>query len=155
ALVSPEEADRQTLAASLMTKLLGQVKLADGRRARDVWERIYAVTAFYVGLADDLGISQYHEALHKVCGAALDLAVLADRKKLLTLKAELSKLSPPAIYSGTGGQGTVVGPGSIGDQVGPEKLVEALGKSQGFRFMGQRFVPDSHMMGKMVFPTVG
>jgi hypothetical protein len=155
ALVSPQEADRQTLAAALITKMLRQVRLADGRRGRDVWERIYAVTAFYVGLADDLGAEQYHEVLAKVCGAALDLAVLADAKKLLTFKAELSKLSPPAIYSGTGGQSTVIADGPVADQVGPEKLVEALGKSQGFRFFGQRFIPDSHMMGQLVFPTVG
>src|SRR5260370_19413687 len=83
ALVSTEEADRQTLAAALVTRLLGQVRLAGGRRRRDVWERIYAVTAFYVGLADDLGLAQYHEALVTVCGAALDLAVLADPKKPL------------------------------------------------------------------------
>ena len=156
ALVSPKEADRQTLAAALLTKLLGRVKLPDGRKARDVWERIYTVTAFYVGLADDLGVQQYQEALVRVCGAAIDLAVLADSKKLLQLKAELSKLSPPAIYSGTGGQGTDVLDGaSVSDQVGSDKLVEALGKSQGFRLMGQRFIPDSHMMGKLVFPTIG
>src|SRR5260370_42699753 len=87
AVVSTEEADRQTVAAALITKLLGQVRLADGRRGRDVWERIYAVTAFYVGLADDLGLAEHHEALGTVCGAALDLAVLADPKKLLTFKA--------------------------------------------------------------------
>jgi hypothetical protein len=155
ALVSTGEADRQTLAAALITKLLRRVRLDNLRQARDVWERIYAVTAFYVGLADDLGLAQYHEALTTVCGAALDLAVLADPKKLLAFKAELSKLSPPAIYSGTGAQGTYVGPGPLADQVGPEKLVEALGKSQGFRLFGQRFIPDSHMMGQLVFPTVG
>jgi hypothetical protein len=155
ALVSPAEANQQTLAAALITRLLEQAKLADGRKARDVWERIYTVTAFYVGLADDLGVPQYHEVLTKVCGVALDLAVLADSKKLLQLKAELSKLSPPAIYSGTGGQGATVHDGRVADQVGPEKLVQALTKSQGLRFLGQRFIPDSHMMGKLVFPTIG
>jgi hypothetical protein len=155
ALVSPEEAKRQTLAAALITKALAQVKLADGRRARDVWERIYTVTAFYVGLADDLGVQQYHEALVRVCGAALDLAVLADPRKLLDFKAELCRHSPPAIYGGTGGQGVVIGPGPAAGQIGPEELEKALGKSQGFRFLGQRFVPDSHMMGRLVCPTVG
>src|SRR5262249_37837847 len=37
----------------------------------------------------------------------------------------------------------------------PSALLEALAKSQGFRFMGQRFIPDSYMMGKLVWPTVG
>ncbi|GIW79733.1 MAG: hypothetical protein KatS3mg105_1540 [Gemmatales bacterium] len=149
ALVSVDEANQQTLSAAIITKVMETGKLADGRRVRDVWERIYAVTSFYVGLADDLGLQEYRDALTKICGAALDLARLANGKNLLQFKAELAKYRPPAIYSGTGRQGTF-DPGA-----GPEKLVQALKKSQGFRFMGQRFVPDSYMMGKLVFPTVG
>src|SRR5262249_38281176 len=68
--------------------------------------------------------------------------------KLLALKAELARCRPPAIYSGTGQQ-------SAPPDASPDALVEALGKSAGFRLMGQRFVPDSYMMGKLVWPTVG
>jgi len=149
ALVSVQEADQQTLAATMLTKLLAQAELPDQRKARDVWERIYAVTSFYVGLADDLGVQEYQAALAKVCGTALDLGQLNEGKKLLALRAELAKHQPPAIYSGTGGQ-VVVPP-----DAGPEALAKTLGKTAGFRLMGQRFVPDSYMMGKMVFPTVG
>jgi hypothetical protein len=84
-----------------------------------------------------------------VCGAALDLAVLAEPKKLFDLQVELARHNPPAIYSGTGNQG------SVDPNAGPEKLLQALNKSAGFRLMGQRFIPDSHMMGKLVYPTVG
>jgi hypothetical protein len=149
ALVSVPESNQQTLAAALLTKVLDQAELPDKRRACDVWERIYAVTSFYVGLADDLGWPEYRAVLTKVCGAALNLAVLADSKKLLAFKAELARLSPPAIYSGTGEQGT------SDSNAGPDTLLKALHKTMGFRFMGQRFVPDSYMMGKLVFPTVG
>src|SRR5262249_49775386 len=148
ALVSGPEADRQTLAAALLTRALERAALPDGRQAAAVWERIYAVTSFYVGLADDLGQEEYRAALAKVCGTALDLAVLADAKKLTELRLELARHSPPAIYSGTGAQGTFQDPD-------PRKLLEALNKSMGFRLMGQRFVPDSYVMGKLVFPTVG
>jgi hypothetical protein len=106
------------------------------------------VTSFYVGLADDLGMEEYRAALAKVCGASLDLAALADGKKLRAFKAELAKLNPPAIYSGTGAQSAPPG-------ASPAALVEALDKSKGFRLMGQRFVPDSYVMGKLVWPTVG
>src|SRR5206468_11992619 len=99
-------------------------------------------------LADDLGLPEYRSALAKVCGSALDLAALTDPKKLLALKAELAKSRPPAIYSGTGQQ-------SAPPDASPGALVEALGKSAGFRLMGQRFVPDSYMMGNLVWPTVG
>jgi len=155
ALVSPAEANQQTVAAALLTKLLNQTELADKRKAHDVWERIYAVTSFYVGLADDLGVQQYQASLDKVCGAALDLSKLSDNKKLLELKAEIAKHNPPAIYGGTGGQGVLLDPGTVGDQSGPEHLVKALHKSTGFRLMGQRFVPDSYILGKLVFPSIG
>jgi hypothetical protein len=147
ALVSPQEAKRQTLAAGLITKLLDTAKLGDGRKAYDVWERIYVVTSFYVGLADDLGFAEYKEALTKVCGASMDLTALADDKKFAALKLELAKHHPPAIYSGTG---AVVAQGT-----GADDLDNALDKTTGFRLMGQRFVPDSYMMGKLVYPTVG
>lgn len=149
ALVSVPEALRQTLAAALLTKLLQQTVLSDRRKASAVWERVYVVTSFYVGLADDLGLPEYQAALTKVCGAALDLAVLAEPKKLFDLQVELARHDPPAIYSGTGNQG------SFDPNAGPEKLLQSLHKSTGFRLMGQRFIPDSHMMGKLVYPTVG
>ena len=59
--MSPEEAKQQTMAAAIVTKLLDRAKLADGRKAYDVWERIYVVTSFYVGLADDLGFAEYKD----------------------------------------------------------------------------------------------
>ena len=147
-LVSPEEAKRQTMAAALVTKLLDSATLADGRKAYDMWERIYIVTSFYVGLADDLGFAEYKDALTKVCGVALDTTVLADAKKFQALQLELAKHKPPAIYSGTGA--AIASPTENADD-----LLKALDKSMGFRFMGQRFIPDSHMMGKLVYPTVG
>ncbi len=148
ALVSVRESNQQTLAAAMLTRALASATVADGRKASDVWERIYAVTSFYVGLADDLGMQEYRAALEKVCGAALDLAALTDAKKMLALKAELAKCNPPAIYSGTGQQ-------TAPQNASPGALIEALNKSAGFRLMGQRFVPDSYMMGKLVWPTVG
>jgi Protein of unknown function (DUF3160) len=149
ALVSVPEGKQQTLAAALLTRALVQAELPDKRKARDVWERIYAVTSFYVGLADDLGVQEYQAALTRVCGTSLDLARLADDKNLTQLKAELAKFPRPAIYGGTGAQMT------FDPKAGPEKLAEMLDKTAGFRFMGQRFVPDSHIMGKLVYPTVG
>ena len=150
ALVSITEANQQTLAAAMLTRALENVQLPDKRKAGDVWERIYVVTAFYVGLADDLGRPQYKAALAQVCGAALDLATLGDAKKMQALRLELAKCKPPAIYSGTGEQNA----GPAGDANAGD-LLKALDKSTGFRLMGQRFIPDSYMMGKLVYPTIG
>ena len=148
ALVSTTEAHLQTLAAAQLARLLATGKLADGTAAREVWQRVYCVTAFYVGLADDLGMDEYEASVKKVAGASMDLAKLADENAYRALQIELAKYNPPAIYGGTGSQGTYFGPN-------PGKLIEALDKSTGFRLMGQRYIPDSYMMGKLVTPTVG
>ena len=148
-LVSAAEAKLQTLAAAAMTRLLTGEKLADGRSAREVWERMYAVTAFFVGLADDLGLSQYGAAIGRVLEATGKIADLADPAKFQALRVELAKFRGPAIYGGTGGQGGV----DLG--IDPEALNTILGKTTGFRLMGQRFIPDSYMFGKLVYPAVG
>jgi hypothetical protein len=147
-LVSFEEAKLQSLAAAWITKLLATEKLADGRSAREVWDRVYGVTAFYVGLADDLGLPEYADALARVAGAALDVSKIADDAPFVRFQEELAKHPAPAIYGGTGGLATNEGPKA-------GKLTEALAKTTGFRLMGQRFVPDSYIMGRLVFPTVG
>ena len=100
------------------------------------------------GLADDLGLPEYQVLLNKVCGTALDLARLGGGEKLLELKADLATVRRPSQRHRPAShlQSRCRAGGN------PAK---ALGKTQGFRLMGQRFVPDSHMLGKLVFPTVG
>ncbi len=147
-LVSKEEGQAQTIAASHIVKLLAGGKVKDGRTAREIWQRVYTVTAFYVGLADDLGLDEYESSLRKVTGATMNIGMLVDEANWRKVQVELAKFSPPAIYGGTGAQGTFGG-------ANPDKLVEALDKSTGFRLMGQRYIPDSYMMGKLVTPTVG
>ncbi|KAF0244210.1 MAG: hypothetical protein FD180_2720 [Planctomycetota bacterium] len=148
-LVSEREAAAQTIGAAAMTRLLATGTVADGRKASDLWKRIYSVTAFFVGLADDLGMQQYAAALGPVMNSAEALSELARPERLDALRAELAKSRLPAIYSGTGGQATSNGLGN------PEDLHKALVKSEGFRLMGQRFVPDSYILGRLVFPVVG
>jgi hypothetical protein len=151
ALVTPKEAQAQTILAAAVAGLMSDLKVGD-RTAAKVWERIYIVTAYYVGLADDLCPQQYRDALAKVFGASFDPAALADAASFNKLKAELVKLNPPAIYSGTGASAVNI------DKEGgmsPEQLDRILGKTMGLRFMGQRYVPDSYILGKLVAPSVG
>ena len=147
ALVPPAEAQAQTMAAAYTVRFL-QEKLPDGRTGREVWQRIYTVTAFYVGFSDDLGVAEYEAALRKVLGPQMEVGQLADQKKFRQFQGELAKLGGPAIYGGTANIITYVG-------AEPERLVAALDKTTGFRLMGQRFVPDSYVLGRLVFPTVG
>jgi hypothetical protein len=72
ALISVEDARIQTIQASLITLALDSLE-AEGRPIADIWDRIYAVTAFFVGLADDLTPYEYKESILKVFGSPVDV----------------------------------------------------------------------------------
>jgi len=148
-LIPLAEAEKQTRAACLLAAML-EGKLPDGRTVAAVWDRLYAVTAYYVGLADDLTPYEYRQAIRQSIDTALAPSALADDSKLFAVRAQLAKLRKPAIYSGTG---DIVGPPvEIADE---KTLAKALAATQGMRLMGQRYIPDSYMMGQLVYPTVG
>jgi hypothetical protein len=148
-LVSPAEARIQTLAASMLAGMM-EAKLSDGRTLAQAWDRLYAVTAYYVGLADDLTPYDYRAALRKAIGESVSGAMLTEPKNFFELRKQLAGMRKPEIYSGLG---KVVGPPTaIADE---RDLAKALALTQGMRLMGQRYIPDSYMMGRLVYPTVG
>ena len=152
ALVSTQEAKLQTLQSVLIAAGLPQVSTG-GRTLRQIWDRIYSVTAFYVGIADDLTPYEYLDALQTLFnGEDIDLEALAsDEGLFFALKSELALMRSPEIFGGTGNAGIFIGPG---ETLTPEQLDEILEKTKGMRLMGQRFVPDSHMFGQLVAPNV-
>lgn len=154
ALVSEKEAKAQTMMAAVIAGTLPAVKLPDGRTGQKAWARLYAVTAYYVGLADDLTPAEYRQALRAALGPNFKPGAIADDKTFRAVQAELARLRPPAIYSGTGESAVNVDL-EPGRDITPEQLDKALGKTQGLRLLGQRYVPDSYMMGRLVAPTVG
>ncbi len=146
ALVSEEDARIQTLQACLIAqRLYGPDQEPD---LAAIWNRIYQVTAFYVGLADDLTPYEYAEAIEKVYGTAFAWKELAQPSKLRELKGHLASLHSPQIYGGTGD--IVITP-----PFSDEDLAENLDKTKGLRLMGQRFIPDSYMFQQLVFPSTG
>lgn len=153
ALIPPEEAEVQSMLGCAIAGLFGEMKV-DDRSAAQVWERLYTVTAYYVGLADDLTPQDYRRALRNVFGESFLVSDLSAADTFLRLKLELSRLSPPAIYSGTG-ESVINLDIEPGHNPTPEQLDRILGKTQGFRLMGQRYVPDSYVLGEMVSPAVG
>jgi len=152
ALVSERDAQIATIQASLISAELPNLSLsADGSNrttAWEIWNRVYSVTSFFVGTADDLTPYEYLGAIENVFGTEFDAIQLADEEALLSLKAELAQMRNPQIY---GGSGVCF----IAPPVTKEKLYECLAKTKGMRFMGQRFVPDSYMFQNLVFPAVG
>lgn len=147
ALVSEEDADLATIQATLLSIQL-PLALTGETTAQDVWNRIYSVTAFFVGVADDLTPFEYLEAVRQVFGASFEIGDLAQESKLLELKAELAGLRNPEIYGGSG----IV---QITPPLTREKLYEGLAATKGLRFMGQRYVPDSYIFQHLVVPAVG
>jgi len=141
AFISAYDAKIQTQQASLIAS-----RFAESKDLKDKWDRIYEVTAFYVGLADDLGPYEYIKALKHVFGGKFDPSYLTE-ENIEKLKLKLAEYQPPKIYGGTGECG-------IPPPFKPEDLEKCLDKSKGFRLMGQRFIPDSYMFQNLVFPKV-
>lgn len=136
-LVSREEAQIQTMGAALIaSKFAGQQDL------KAKWDRIYSVTAFYVGLSDDLGPYEYLDALNFVFNGSFEPEELTEAR-VGELKAKLAEYRAPQIYGGTGE--CVIPPPFT-----PEQADECLEATKGFRFMGQRFIPDSYMFSNLV-----
>ena len=146
ALISIEDAKIQTIQAVLLAESIEKVQVGQ-RSGREVWDRMYAVTAFYVGLADDLTPYEYLGAVDKLFGSSFDVTILENEDDFFALKTELALLRSPKIYGGTGDI-WVLPPFT------PESLNEVLDKTKGMRFMGQRFIPDSYMFQHLVSPEV-
>ena len=127
----------QTMAAALMAS-----KFADSQKLKDKWDRIYTVTAFYVGLSDDLGPYEYLESLNFVFNEEFDPNDLTE-ENIGKLKAKLTEYRTPKIYGGTGD--CVIPPPFT-----PEQADECLENTKGFRLMGQRFILDSYMFSNLV-----
>lgn len=142
ALISLYDARIQTIQASLIA-----AEFAENEELKNKWDRIYSVTAFYVGLSDDLGPYEYLEALNFVFGDEFKSSDLTE-ENLGKLKAKLAEYSGPEIYGGTGEAG-------LWPPFSPEQADEVLEHTKGFRLMGQRFIPDSYLFSNLVSPYVG
>ncbi len=133
----PDVGPRETRSALLIVRALYNVQAGD-EPALDVWDRIYEPTAFFVGTADDLTVYDYAIAANEVYGGLPDVHALADEAKLDAFVEVAKALRPPAIVGGF-----------VTD------TQDAAEMTMGFRFMGQRFIPDSHMFQQLVYNQVG
>ena len=129
-----EKAKEETLQAILIASAIKNASVLN------VWDRIYQPTVFYVGKADDLNVYEYTELAEDIYGNSFELLSpdkLADDAKLTTFLEAARELRNPMINS------TFLWEG------------EDLAKlTKGFRFMGQRFIPDSYMFQQLVHDVV-
>jgi hypothetical protein len=126
---------RETRQALLLVMAVQNAKAGE-EGAVAVWERIYEPATFFVGKADDLSIYEYSAAALKTFGGSMDLAVLADDQHVDAFIQAASAERKPKIVSSRVFGG------------------EAAAVTQGFRFMGQRFVPDSYVLQQLVYDKV-
>jgi hypothetical protein len=122
-----ERIREQLLQAELITYLLFNIQI-EQRPAIYLWDKIYSVTELYVGSTDDLNPYHLNNLMKKVYGETVALSALTDRAKLDRLYEEASKLPRPRI---------------VQQQAGTTAGLQ-------FRFMGQRFIPDSYIMQRLV-----
>ncbi len=129
-------ARRHTRQALLITTALSTA-LVNGQPALKIWDRIYEPTVFYVGSADDLTIYDYQQVAHQVYQGLPALGVLDDDQSLDAFRQATAQLPPPRIVGGL-----------VTDQQ------DTVQTTRGFRFMGQRFIPDSYIFQQLVYNQV-
>ncbi|MGB9940653.1 DUF3160 domain-containing protein [Methanosarcina sp.] len=135
-----KDARIQTIQASLISS-----QFQSEPELLEHWDRIYGVTAFYVGFSDDLGPYEYMEALNSVFGSE---EREFNETAVEELKVKLAEYPGPQIYGGTGN--CVLEPPFT-----PEQADQCLENTTGFRFMGQRFIPDSYVFSNLVGAYTG
>jgi len=135
-----KDARIQTIQASLIAS-----ELQNSPELLENWDRIYGVTAFYVGFSDDLGPYEYMEAMDQVFG---NEEREFNKTAVEELKTVLVEYQGPKIYGGTGN--CVLEPPFTSEQA--DKCLE---NTRGFRFMGQRFTPDSYLFSNIIEPYTG
>ncbi|MDQ1276499.1 MAG: hypothetical protein QG610_2077, partial [Euryarchaeota archaeon] len=89
-----KDARIQTIQASLIAS-----QLEKEPDLLDNWDRIYGVTAFYVGFSDDLGPYEYMEAISSVSG---NEEREFNETTIEEMKTVLAEYQGPRIYGGTG-----------------------------------------------------
>ena len=127
----------ETRSALLLVHAL-QNATVNGRPALDIWRDLYDPTAFMVGRSDDLTAFQYVDVITAVYGDTPTLATLSDEARLTTFIEATDALPPPRIL------GLVISEGDDVEDV-----------TKGFRFMGQRFVPDAYIFRELIWRNVG
>ena len=137
--VDEQKAKEETLMAILIVRAMNELTV-NGEPAMNPWSRIYYPTTFFVGKSDDLNIAEYTALMREVYGegyVSLPPQAFADTVKLSEFITKARQLRDPLINSSW-----------VSETQDPKLVTKA------FRFMGQRFIPDSYMFTQLVHAKV-
>ncbi len=123
---------------TLQALLIADALLRD-KEAYRLWQMIYEPTVYFVGKTDDLHPDDYINLIQGLFPAKGTVDKYGDENNLSAFIDEAMKLRPPKILSGA----AFVNEGEF-----------AL-TTKGFRFMGQRFIPDSFIFQELVYGIKG
>ena len=121
---------KMTLQAILMTDALMR-----DEKAYQLWKQIYEPTVYFVGKTDDLFVDDYKTLIGELFPSEGPVDKYNDQEKLALFTEKAMKLRPPKILSGA----AFIEDGAFDET------------TKAFRFMGQRFIPDSYMFQELVF----
>jgi len=121
---------KMTLQALLMVDALMR-----DQRAFELWKRAYQPTVYFVGKTDDLNVKDYMSLIKEVFSSNKNIDKYNNGELLSEFIRMAFTLRPPKILSGASFQ--------------EDGAFEQT--SLGFRFMGQRFIPDSYIFQNLVF----
>lgn len=121
---------KMTLQAILMVDVL----LKDEKSFK-LWKMIYEPTVYFVGKTDDLYVDDYVKLIKEIFPPNESIDKYNNRENLAEFIDRAIQLRAPKILSG----------------LAFAEDDDFRVSTQGFRFMGQRFIPDSYMFQELVF----
>jgi len=114
------------------------VKAIKDTNTLELWDKIYGPIVFFVGKTDDLNICEYSALAEEIYGEHFALSDLQDTQKMNQFIKKARHLRDPRINSAW-----------------VKATDEVEEETRGFRFMGQRFIPDSYIFQQLVYDKVG
>lgn len=108
----------------------------DKDKGADLWESIYLPTTFFVGAADDITPYDVWNAMHDVYGEYISLDSLNDPDALSRFSEKIKEYDKARIINENSEDG------------------QSAYTGMGFRFMGQRYIPDSEILQRLSKPIL-
>ena len=121
----------------------------DGTAAQHAWFRIYRVTAFFAGFADDLTPMEISLAAERALEELWTVQMLDGPETIDRLRLQIAAVRTPHLLTGTGRSAVPAPPETLTDR--DRRLVAGAG----LRLFGQRYTPDAELMSRLTFPVVG